>query len=242
MTRNLSLITAIALLTTTGLVSAAGDHQQKNEQLQEGRQLNESDLNLQRNGAAGDERVMQLTVAQLKGKTVMNRDGRELGQVEEVLRGKHDGALYAVVPVGGFLGIGDKRVAFPLEQLRLVGDRLLTASNRTEAEIASEANAFQQAKYEGVDQNMRLLAVKESQGAQVGPSFAELDTDGNGYLNRDEAILSPALQKHWGVADANSDGHLDRGEFSAFEQAERSASAPPQSAAPRQAAPAAGSR
>jgi len=54
-----------------------------------------------------------------------NARGNELGDVEQVVQGP-DGKQYIVVGAGGFLGIGEKHVAIPVERVGLRGDRLVT--------------------------------------------------------------------------------------------------------------------
>ena len=48
-------------------------------------------------------------------------------------------------------------------------------------------------------------------------TFDELDGDGNGYLNQEEASKRSDLASKWNDADKNSDGKIDISEFSAFE-------------------------
>lgn len=47
--------------------------------------------------------------------------------------------------------------------------------------------------------------------------FQALDADGNGYVSQYEAKDRHRIFWYYPSADANSDGHIDRSEFSAFE-------------------------
>lgn len=73
-----------------------------------------------------------ITVGDLDDMDVVNAQGDEIGEVEDVLM--EGGEIAGVaVEVGGFLGIGDKTVVVPLDQLSLQGDDLVT--NLTEEEL-----------------------------------------------------------------------------------------------------------
>ena len=54
-----------------------------------------------------------------------------------------------------------------------------------------------------------------SSAALAADAFTELDTDGNGLLNADEASKMPGLIDQWKSLDTNEDGSLDAKEFMA---------------------------
>jgi len=60
----------------------------------------------------------------LIGKEIYGADGESLGEIEDVI--EKQGRLQAVlVDVGGFLGFGARRVAVPVDQISVEGDRVL---------------------------------------------------------------------------------------------------------------------
>lgn len=63
------------------------------------------------------------TPVDLIGLDVVDSDGEVVGDVGEV--GRRDGQLYAIFGVGGFLGLGQRQVAVPLERMRLDGERMV---------------------------------------------------------------------------------------------------------------------
>ncbi len=84
------------------------------------------------------------------GKDVVNAKGDKVGEVDKLVVSTGDQKVYAVVGVGGFLGIGEKNVAIPLEQLQPQGDNLALSSGITEDELKnsmryneSEFSAFE---------------------------------------------------------------------------------------------------
>lgn len=68
------------------------------------------------------------------------------------------------------------------------------------------------------DREDRLTANIEKQIGAGLASFNELDGDGSGYLNKDEARGREGLTEHWRDWDKNQDGVINRAEFSKFEE------------------------
>lgn len=66
-----------------------------------------------------------LTVSRVDDMNLYNTQGNELGDVERVVQGP-DGRQYIVVGAGGFLGMGEKHVAIPMDRVALRGGRLIT--------------------------------------------------------------------------------------------------------------------
>ncbi len=84
------------------------------------------------------------------GKDVVNAQGDKVGEVDKLVVSTGDQKVYAVVGVGGFLGIGEKDVAIPLEQLQPQGENLALSSGMTKDELKnsmpykeSEFSAFE---------------------------------------------------------------------------------------------------
>jgi len=59
-----------------------------------------------------------LKASKLIGYSVKNKQGEEVGQIEEIVINSQDGRIaYAVLSFGGFLGMGDKLFAIPWKSL-----------------------------------------------------------------------------------------------------------------------------
>jgi sporulation protein YlmC with PRC-barrel domain len=61
------------------------------------------------------------SVEEVLGADVVNAAGEDVPDIEDVVLDQN-GGYHAILSVGGFLGIGEKKVAVPLDQLRLAGD------------------------------------------------------------------------------------------------------------------------
>jgi sporulation protein YlmC with PRC-barrel domain len=64
-----------------------------------------------------------MTASDIKGTHVKNLQGQDLGQVEDVLVDPETGQVrFAVLEVGGFLGLGSTKVAVPWSAFQLTQD------------------------------------------------------------------------------------------------------------------------
>lgn len=63
----------------------------------------------------------QFRASDIMGKTVKNAQNETLGEVDDLVVSRGDKVIYAIVSVGGFLGVGDKLVAIRYDELRRDG-------------------------------------------------------------------------------------------------------------------------
>src|SRR5690606_29059935 len=80
-----------------------------------------------------EAQMREITVGDIEDMDVFNEQGEKLGDVGEVVADQQ-GQQYVVITEGGFLGIGEDRVALPLERFWVQGDRLVV-HGVTEADI-----------------------------------------------------------------------------------------------------------
>lgn len=59
------------------------------------------------------------------GSTVVNEAGDTVGKVDEIIVGPDGKAPFIVLSVGGFLGVGDKLVVLPYEQMKTNGKKIV---------------------------------------------------------------------------------------------------------------------
>ena len=87
--------------------------------------------------AEDDDMVVQpfnLTVDDIEDMDLKSAAGDDIGEVEEVLTDASGQPAAVAVEVGGFLGIGEREVVFPLDQLELIDDHLVTSADKATIE------------------------------------------------------------------------------------------------------------
>lgn len=134
----------------------------------------------------------------LKGAEVLNKAGTKIGKVEKVVQSRTDEQLYAVVSVGGFLGIGDTELTMPLHEMGWQEGKLVAPTTASKKQLKARPG-YDEMAYREIDDEQgiaRLDAMPGGPSSQTAQSFEALD--------------------------ANKDDRIDRSEFSAFESGEPS--------------------
>ena len=90
----------------------------------------------------------------LIGKTVYNGAGDKVGEIDDLVISKSNKATAAVIGVGGFLGMGERKAAVPLDQMTMQGDRIV-AANLTKDEV-KRMGEYQSKDYSRYDRNRTL--------------------------------------------------------------------------------------
>jgi sporulation protein YlmC with PRC-barrel domain len=76
--------------------------------------------NLHKSNPTSTRSEEAITAKKLIGDPVVNRRGEDLGKIEDFVIDPKSGRVdYAVLSFGGFLGMGDKLFAVPLEAMKL---------------------------------------------------------------------------------------------------------------------------
>jgi sporulation protein YlmC with PRC-barrel domain len=102
-----TLLIGTCLVTMTGAVSAASVKPEASAQ-----------SSVQVGAKQASENDDMLRASKFIGETVRNGKGEKIGSVDDLILNRGDKVLYAVLSVGGFLGIGDRLVAVPFEELK----------------------------------------------------------------------------------------------------------------------------
>ena len=80
-------------------------------------------------------RLGDKTADDLIGRTVVNQNGEDVGEIADIVLDAKDRAVFAVVSVGGFLGFGEKNVRVPFEQLEPSDTDAILMSSATEEQL-----------------------------------------------------------------------------------------------------------
>ena len=76
--------------------------------------------------------------AKMIGKDVVNQEGEDVGSIENMLITDTDNVQYAILSVGGFLGMGEKLVAVPINNLQFDKDKdEITLKNVSKEDLES---------------------------------------------------------------------------------------------------------
>ncbi len=70
----------------------------------------------------GDKSLYQVRASELIGETVEKSNGDNIGEIDDLVYSATDHKLMAIIAVGGFLGMGEKLVAVPYDELRVSAD------------------------------------------------------------------------------------------------------------------------
>src|SRR4051794_234390 len=95
-----------------------------------------------------------MTACELKGKTLHGDDGKAIGDIDRIVMHPGRPGPFAVVGVGGFLGLGERDVAVPFSDIWMGQDKKLTAGLTKEQ--VKNMQAYNKNDYKGVDGNTRL--------------------------------------------------------------------------------------
>lgn len=82
--------------------------------------------------AGNESKTVHPDIAKIVGMDVVNNKNEELGEIDNLIVSSPDNILFAIVSVGGFLGIGDKLVAVPVDDISFEKDKaILNVSKET---------------------------------------------------------------------------------------------------------------
>lgn len=92
----------------------------------------------------------QLSAEQMIDADVRNHEAEDLGEIDDVVFGRGDGASYVILSRGGFLGLGDQQVAIPFDILKAAPDRETFYADLTVEEVEN-APGFERGDLDWLD-------------------------------------------------------------------------------------------
>lgn len=128
----------------TGL---ANDNMQRSENATRGAIVDAADGSRQLQISTGDNQMQPVVASALVERKVHNLQNKEVGEVEEVVQGP-DGTASLVVEAGGFMGIGEKEILVPLDEVRLSGNQLIWETQKGASELKdAEEYRYEEDRY-----------------------------------------------------------------------------------------------
>lgn len=96
--------------------------------------------------------MYQLRASDVIGATVVNADEEAIGEIDDLFFSSQKNSITAVVSVGGFLGLGDKLVTVPYQDLRISSDGDSVYLNTSKAALEKKpAFAYDEGELGGIE-------------------------------------------------------------------------------------------
>jgi putative membrane protein len=125
----------LARQTQEQVVAGAGEMEQPDAAIEaEQQETMEGEATTQTQQQAATQPQGEIRIEEVLGSSVVNSAGEEVAEIEDIVLDQNQ-KHYAILSVGGFLGIGDKKVAIPLDQLQLGEDQVYLMSAETEEQL-----------------------------------------------------------------------------------------------------------
>ena len=83
---------------------------------------------------------------------MVNAEGDTVAEIVDMVKRQDGDEVFAVLSVGGFLGLGEKEVAMPLDRFDVGADQAIVLSNATEEELKSMPDWEDDGTFESVSQ------------------------------------------------------------------------------------------
>lgn len=113
----------------------ANDNMQRpSENATRGAIVDSADGSRQLQISTGEGQMQPIVASALVERKITNLQNKEVGEVEEVVQGP-DGSASLVVEAGGFMGIGEKEILVPLDEIRLSGSQLIWETQKGASEL-----------------------------------------------------------------------------------------------------------
>ncbi len=122
-----------------------------------------------------------IRASDLIGQDVVNAANEEIGEVDDVVISRGDGSTSAVISVGGFLGLGDRLVAVPVDELRVSSDGetifLDTSEEALKAREPFKYNDGEPAGKQRWEKRLELRGELEEEQQDVAEAKRELEEE-----------------------------------------------------------------
>jgi len=114
------------------------------------------------------EALLATRIDDLLGKEVVNTDGQLIGEIERVVRDREGRTLQMLISTGGFLGLGEKHLALPLENARLEGDQIHLTEPLHEQQMQAAIETYEKRDYQEISRQGSNETVADASGVRSG--------------------------------------------------------------------------
>lgn len=127
----------------------------KRERMARNAQIMSYDNSVEYGKYRGEKSAYHVRASELIGETVEQRNGDNIGEIDDLVYAGANNKLMAIISVGGFLGIGEKLVAVPYDELRVSSDGDDVYLNSSEKALKAKAE-FKYNKGEASGRELRM--------------------------------------------------------------------------------------
>jgi putative membrane protein len=129
------------------------------------------------------------TAEALIGRTVENANGDNLGEINNVIINEKGDVVAVVIGVGGFLGIGEKNVGVPFDELDFkTAEMKDRTDNTTREEKAEQKTDAMAARFDTEHQDIRIVLNTTKEELEAAPAFAWLDEQNSENAKREHVV------------------------------------------------------
>lgn len=125
------------------------------------------------------------TAEALIGRTVENGNGDNLGEINNVIINEKGDVVAVVIGVGGFLGIGEKNVGVPFDDLDFKTAEAMNDRTDTKEEKAEQKTESVAARFDTEHQDIRIVLNTTKEDLEAAPTFAWLDEQNSENAKRE---------------------------------------------------------
>ena len=169
------LVISFSLLAFTG--AAYAQQQQKEQTNEKDKQAQQSTTQSGQSAASGSSKQSQsgMTIDQVKDMKIVDSQGKELGQIEDVVIDLSSGKVHAaVLSFGGFLGMGEKHFAFQPTQLKRGKQQNQLVLNVDKQKLEN-AEGFEKGQWPGMDDEYWRDVGGKQAGAGAGGQSGQMN-------------------------------------------------------------------
>jgi hypothetical protein len=105
----------------------------------------------QQTAATGESPLAAMPASDVIGADVVNAEGETVADIVDLVKKTGEDQLYAVLSVGGFLGIGDKKVVVVISELDVTQDGQIVMASASQDQLKNMP-AYDQEGYETAQQ------------------------------------------------------------------------------------------
>lgn len=120
----------------------------------------------EQNDQGQNDSLMTQQVSDLEGMTVVNQEGEEIGDIQNIAQHNDSRDLYAIISVGGIWGFGATEIALPVDEMQFENDQLVMNTDYGSDQIEESSEDYNEDSYTQVDSDMTLSEAQQQQPQQ----------------------------------------------------------------------------